>query len=47
LYSAPDIIRMIKSRNMRWAGYVGRMGRRGMHIGFGGNARKKETTRKT
>jgi hypothetical protein len=26
LYSSPSIIRMIKSRRMRWAGHVGRMG---------------------
>jgi hypothetical protein len=26
LYSSPDIIRQIKSRRMRWAGYVTRMG---------------------
>jgi hypothetical protein len=26
--SAPSIIRVIKSRRMRWAGHVGRMGRR-------------------
>jgi hypothetical protein len=25
---------MIKSRRMKWAGHVARMGRRGMHIGF-------------
>jgi hypothetical protein len=25
-YSSPNIIRMIKSRRMRWAGYVERMG---------------------
>jgi hypothetical protein len=25
LYSSPSIIRMIKSRRMRWAGYVTRM----------------------
>jgi hypothetical protein len=25
---------MIKSRRMKWAGYVERMGRRGMHIGY-------------
>jgi hypothetical protein len=25
---------MIKSRRMRWAGNVARMGRRGMHIGY-------------
>jgi hypothetical protein len=34
LYSLPDIIIMIKSTRMRWAGYVARMGRRGMHIEF-------------
>jgi hypothetical protein len=26
LYSSPDIIRMIKSRRMRWTGHVARMG---------------------
>jgi hypothetical protein len=26
LYSSPDIIRHIKSRRMRWAGHVERMG---------------------
>jgi hypothetical protein len=25
LYSSPDIIRQVKSRRMRWAGYVARM----------------------
>jgi hypothetical protein len=34
LYSSPSIIRMIKSRRMRWAGQVARIGRRGMHIGY-------------
>jgi hypothetical protein len=28
LYSSPSIIRMIKSRRMRWAGHVARMKRR-------------------
>jgi hypothetical protein len=28
LYSSPSIIRMIKSRRMRWAGHVG------MHVGY-------------
>jgi hypothetical protein len=28
LYSSPSIIRIIKSRRMRWAGLVARMGRR-------------------
>jgi hypothetical protein len=26
IYSSPNIIRMIKSRRMRWAGHVARMG---------------------
>jgi hypothetical protein len=28
LYSSPSIIAMIKSRRMRWAGYVARMGKK-------------------
>ena len=32
LYSSPNIVRVIKSRRMRWAGHVGRMGKtRGIH----------------
>ena len=32
LYSSPNIVRMIKSRRMRWAGHVARMGEeRGAH----------------
>jgi hypothetical protein len=34
LYSSPSIITMIKSRRMRWAGHVARIGRRGIHIGY-------------
>jgi hypothetical protein len=34
LYSSPDIIRVIKSREIRWAGRVARMGRGEMHIEF-------------
>jgi hypothetical protein len=34
LYSSPNIIRAIKSRGMRWAGRVVRMGREEMYIGF-------------
>jgi hypothetical protein len=48
LYSSPNIIRQIKSRRMRWAGNVARMGKerkKGVQ-GFGGKARRKETTRK-
>ena len=32
LYSLPNIVRVVKSRRMRWAGHVARMGEgRGMH----------------
>jgi hypothetical protein len=34
LYSSPSIIRIIKSRSMRWAGHVARMGGRGTCIGY-------------
>jgi hypothetical protein len=47
LYSSPSIIRIIKSRRMRWAGHVARLGRRGTRIDIGGKARGKETTRET
>ena len=36
LYSSPNIVRVIKSRRMRWAWHVARMGRRGALQGFGG-----------
>jgi hypothetical protein len=39
-YSSPTIIRIIKSRIMRWAGYVARMEERGMHIGYGWESQK-------
>jgi hypothetical protein len=32
--SSPSIIRMMKSRRMRWVGYVARIGRRGIHVGY-------------
>ena len=32
LYSLPNILRVVKSRRMRWAGHVGRIGEgRGVH----------------
>jgi hypothetical protein len=34
LYSSPSIIRVIKTRRMRWAGHVTQSGRRGMYIGY-------------
>jgi hypothetical protein len=37
------LIRMIKSRRMRWAGHVARMGETNAYR----KARRKETTRKT
>jgi hypothetical protein len=41
LYSSPNIIRMIKSRRMRWEGYLARIGRRGMHIRFWWESQKE------
>jgi hypothetical protein len=34
LYSSPSIVRIIKSRRMRWASHVARMGRRGTRIDY-------------
>jgi hypothetical protein len=34
LSSSPNILRVIKSRRMRWAGHVARMGRGDVFIGF-------------
>jgi hypothetical protein len=34
LHSSPNIVRVIKSRRMRWAGHVARMGRGEMFTGF-------------
>jgi hypothetical protein len=48
LYSSPSVIRIIKSRRMRWAGHVARMGeKRNVYRLFGTKARGKEATRKT
>jgi hypothetical protein len=41
LYSSPSIIRMIKSRKMRWAGQVERMGAKGIRIGFWWESQRK------
>jgi hypothetical protein len=48
MHSSPDIIRQVKSRRMGWVDHVARMGegKKGVQ-GFGGKARRKETTRKT
>jgi hypothetical protein len=34
LHSSPSIVRMIKSKRMRWAGHVARIGRRETRIGY-------------
>jgi len=34
LYSSPSIVRVIKSRRMRWAGLVARMGRVEVYTGL-------------
>jgi len=34
LYSSPNIVRVIKSRRLRWAGHVARMGEEMGYIGF-------------
>jgi hypothetical protein len=40
-HSSPNIITMITSRRMRWAGHVARMGSRGMHIGYWWESQKE------
>jgi hypothetical protein len=47
LYPSPSIIRVMKSRRMRWAGRVAQMGIRGMHIGYWCENRKERAVRKT
>jgi hypothetical protein len=41
LYFLPVIIRMIKSRRIKWAGDAACMGRRGMHTGFWQESQKE------
>jgi hypothetical protein len=48
LYSLPNIVRVIKSRRMRWAGHVACMGEgRGIYRVLVGRPKGKETTGKT
>ena len=47
LYSSPNIVRVIKSRRMRWAGHVARMGEEGGVQGLDGETGRKETTGET
>jgi hypothetical protein len=43
LYSSPNIIRVIKSRSLRWVGHLACMGRGEVHIGFWlGNLRERD-----
>jgi hypothetical protein len=43
LYSSPNIVGVIKSRGMRWAWHVARMGRGEAYTGFWwGNLREKD-----
>jgi hypothetical protein len=47
LYSSPSIIRVIKSRRMRWEGHVARMGQKRNACGLlVGKPEGKKTTRK-
>jgi hypothetical protein len=40
-YSSPNIIRIIKSRRMRWAGHEAQMGRRRLHRGYWWESQKE------
>jgi hypothetical protein len=43
LYSSPNIVRVIKSRRMRWAGHVAHMGEERVCIGsWWGNRRERD-----
>jgi hypothetical protein len=42
LYSSPNMVRVVKSRRMRWAGHVARMGEdRGVHRCWWGSLRER------
>jgi hypothetical protein len=47
LYSSPSVIRIIKSRRMRWAGDIAHMGEDECLQDSDGKARRKEPTMKT
>jgi hypothetical protein len=47
LCSSPDIIRVIKSRGLRWAGHRARMGRGEVHTGIWWGIMREETTWET
>jgi hypothetical protein len=47
LYASPNIIRIIKSRRTKWAGYIVRMWVREMRTGILWQSQKEIDTRKT
>ena len=47
LYSSPNNVRVIKSRRMRWAGHVARMGEERACMGLCEETGGKETTGET
>jgi hypothetical protein len=47
LYSSPSIIRVIKSRRMRWAGHVARMGEKRSAYRLLWENQRERTTRTT
>jgi hypothetical protein len=47
LYSSPNIVRVIKSRKLRWVRHVASMGQERCSQDFGLEAGRKETTGKT
>jgi len=47
LYPSSNIVRVIKSRRMKWAGHVARMGGEGGVWDLGGETGGKETTGET
>jgi hypothetical protein len=47
LYSSPNIVRVIKSMRMKWAGHMARMGREAVFTGFWLGVPKARTTGKT
>jgi hypothetical protein len=42
LYSSPSVSRIIKSRRIRWAGHVARMGKRKIRIGYWWESQRKK-----
>jgi hypothetical protein len=45
LYTSPNIIRLIKSRRIRWTGHAARMEKRNAYM-IGGKTRRQDTPRK-